>query len=124
MVATQNATCQGWTNYATWATHLHLTNEEDIYKYWVSRAKAATRERYPDLTLADMLKHDLEELTDRTMGDLHIVTPDGFVRGLLSDLLGWVVGQVNFREIAKDFLEEYEEQDDDGEDNKEVSDNA
>ena len=124
MVATEDKTYQGWTNYATWVTHLQLTNEEDIYNYWVSRAKATTHERYPDLTLADMLEHDLEELTARTMGDLHIVIPDGFVRGLLSDLLGWVVGQVNFREIAKDFLEEYEAQDDDGEDNKEVSDNA
>ena len=79
MVATEDKTYQGWTNYATWATHLHLTNEEDIYKYWVSRAKAATRERYPDLTLADSLKRDFEELTNRTMDDLHIFTGGGFV---------------------------------------------
>ena len=100
------STYQGWTNYATWNTYLWLTNAEDIYTYWVARAKVASHEPFPELYLADALKRDLEDLTARTMEDLHIVTPDGFVRGLLGDLLGWTVEQINFREIAKALLEE------------------
>ncbi|KKN83817.1 hypothetical protein LCGC14_0294700 [marine sediment metagenome] len=96
---------EGWTNYETWAVKLWMDNEEPSYNYWKERteeiAKDAkgdqytTSERMAVHNLATALKDEHEE-----------AVPD--LEGFAGDLLMTALGSVNWYEIAKSLLEDYE----------------
>ena len=82
----------GWANYPTWCVALWIDNEEVRYNYWQDVAKNT-----PDVqALAERLKdeHDCAAVT--------VVKS----RGVFSDLLGYVLEQVNWEEIARSLLED------------------
>ena len=88
----------GWTNYETWAVSLWIDNEESSYRYW--RQEAARYEQ--DIAdkedaicgLAAQLK---QEISDEAPTDEPSV---------YSDLLNAALSEVNWAEIAENWLRE------------------
>jgi hypothetical protein len=111
----------GWTNYTTWLTALHLSNDQSHDTDMVNLAKSTTdttynpgpweytRERVN--VLADAIKEYVEELFDLDPLDSMPI----FGR----DLMNAALGSVNFHEIAQHYADDYPyEADDDTDDDE------
>ena len=95
----------GWANYATWAVALWVDNDEGLHNHrnWlvkVSRREGETRRVW----LADALKEWVEEMMPE-------------LQGLAGDLLTHAVERVDWMELAKAWVEDAVEDED--EDNQE-----
>ena len=77
----------GWTNYETWLVNLWLTNEEATQAALYEMA--AEHKDEPEYVLADAIQAYTDELIGRD--DL---------QGMLSDLVGAALSNVDWREIA------------------------
>jgi hypothetical protein len=98
-------TYNGWTNYETWVINLWMSNEEGSYRYWHDVTADVMREHDEDdheiahgnalRALADQLKTYHEE-----------AMPE--VQGVWSDLLTAALGEVNWYEIARTMVADYE----------------
>jgi hypothetical protein len=106
-------TYNGWTNYPTWAFKLHLDNDEYTY----DMVQGLVKDSLPEGTdafhkdnglmtdeilewvyrVTRSLEDYLDERVDDSTGDDH----------LLTDLVGYSTGQVNFREVAKAYVTDY-----------------
>lgn len=101
----KDQTYNGWTNYETWNVKLWIDNEEGDYRFWKERAEETYATAKEDqtfsqleraaLTLADELKDQFEENTPT-------------VTGCYADLLNAALSEVNWYEIAKSLLEDYQ----------------
>ena len=100
-------TYNGWTNYETWAVALWIDNEQGSYRYWRDQVrehrKAAptcrqvagglwTPEEAAKIKLADQLKDEIRDAAPMTEPSL------------FSDLLGAALDEVNWFEIAGNWL--------------------
>jgi|TARA_R110000824_G_scaffold56130_2_gene153934 hypothetical protein len=95
-------TYNGWTNYPTWVTALHIDNCPYTNEHWHGRAKDFagegsvsvhwTQEASARFRLADELK---ESITDSI--------PES-VNGVYADLLGATLADVNWCEVADRLL--------------------
>jgi hypothetical protein len=86
----------GWTNYETWAVSLWIDNEESSYRYWRQEA-ARYQQDIADKEdaicgLAGQLK---QEISDEAPTDEPSV---------YSDLLNAALSEVNWAEIAENWL--------------------
>lgn len=105
-------THQGWANYATWAVHLWLSNDQGTWEFCRDMAREAvedaeecdqvnegiwTQEQARRFMLADRLKDYLAE--SNPLND----HPSAF-----ADILGAVLDDVNYAEIADALLEDLE----------------
>jgi len=101
----------GWSNYETWAINLWISNEERSYRYWRNRAQEAwddaeatdilTREQVARFELADSLKEQLQE-----------GAPTAEIDGTVyADLLNAALSEVDWDEIAANWLEDVEKDD-------------
>ena len=107
----------GWKNYETWNVALWLDNDQGSYNYWRGVAqecyddaeaeKHLTRKENAACDLADRLKNEIEE----SMPDLGA--------SMFADLLGAAMSEVNWREIAENWLDDVEEDEEEGEDQDE-----
>lgn len=109
---------QGWSSYPTWAVKLWIDNDEGSYNVWREQAReteAWSREQPVDWPLgplnlathrlADHLKEEHEESADYVLGGA-----DGKPT-VFNDLMGYALGQVNWREIAESLIAEVIEED-------------
>ena len=94
MSTNDDKTYNGWANYPTWAVHLWLTNDEELYHQSIDLVGESGG---PDLriTIADAFKAWVRD-------DL---TPD-LGASFSADLLGYALDQVDWLEIADSFLEQ------------------
>jgi hypothetical protein len=99
----------GYANYETWAVVLWLENDEGMYRYWreaasEARQEAATcREVLEDVWPAkDAPKYLLSE---RLEGEVSDGCPD-LEPSLYLDLLNAALSEVDWHEVAEQFLEE------------------
>ena len=108
----------GWTNYETWATALWLDNERGSYDYWREQARehrkaAATcsqvcsgiwnAEQAAKFNLADQLKEEIRDNAPDTEASMY------------SDLLRGALDEVNWNEIAGNWLSDLEDIEDEQE---------
>jgi hypothetical protein len=104
-----DTTYNGWTNYPTWVTKLWIDNDQGSQEYWLEQAQAAAAATvtYDDMesrksdaatALADLLEND----------DSREDVPTS---GVNSDLLGWAISMVNWREIADSLLDDLDPSD-------------
>jgi hypothetical protein len=97
----------GWTNYETWNLALWIDNEEGSQEYWRDRAREAYKDADKDaddragdaaLTIADALKDETEQNAPE-IGN-----------GFYSDILSAAISEVNWYEIAKNWIDEVKEE--------------
>jgi hypothetical protein len=95
--------CNGWTNYETWNLALWIGNERGSYEYWRERtaesyrnavaSKPFTKAERAKLDLADALKDETEENIPE-------------LQGFYADVLRAAVSEVNWYEIASNWVDE------------------
>lgn len=93
----------GWTNYETWNLALWIGNEEGSYNHW----RETTREAYRDAEASETftrkenaryaLAKQLEEDTRENMPE---------VNGFYGDVLRAAISEVNWHEIAENWIDE------------------
>lgn len=91
----------GWTNYETWNVNLWITNDQGGTEYWEERASEALSEADGDTdeatrTVAQLLKDEVGQVPDE-------------VTGMMADLLGAALSEVDWDEIAGHFIENAKE---------------
>ncbi len=99
----ENKKYNGWTNYETWCVALWLDNDSGTAHYIATLAAAVytateadntfTHEERAALTLADLLRGQIEELN-----------PLAEKATLYADLLNAALSEVNYYEIAQNVL--------------------
>lgn len=97
----------GWTNYETWNVALWIGNEEGSYRYWQDRTEAAYRDavdRFPSedrehwsMEAVNTLSEELENEHEENMPKLS---------GTYGDMLTAALGEVNWYEIATNYIED------------------
>jgi len=104
----EDRTYNGWTNYETWLINLHIGNDQSS-EY---EARQLTRRSKDRADLADALKDWLEE----------ILIPDNydqtFAKLLTVDMINGFLCDVNWREIANHYADDYGLEDDDDDDDE------
>jgi hypothetical protein len=91
----------GWTNYETWNWALWLDNEQGTQEYW--REQAA--EAYRNADKGEDRIHDAAcELLELMKSECEENTPE--VTGPYADLLNAAIGEINFYEIAENYVKE------------------
>ena len=94
----------GWTNYETWNVALWMDNDQGTYSLQQEWAESAWDDHKPDLEdakrqLADCLKDFVEENN-----------PLGSEASMYSDLLGAALSEVDWEEIAENWLDEIDKE--------------
>ena len=104
-----DTTYNGWTNYATWNVKLWMDNDQGSQEYWLEQAQAAAAATDTDDDMesrksdaASALETELENSHDDAAPDL---------QGPYADLMGYALGQVNWREIANSLLDDLDPSD-------------
>jgi hypothetical protein len=97
----------GWNNYETWNVALWIDNDQGSYSQRQEMAQDAwdnaeadknfTREERATLDLSDALKSWIEEMN-----------PIGDQASMFTDLLNAALGEVDWHEIAENFLTDVE----------------
>jgi len=97
-------TYNGWSNYETWCVNLWLDNDQGTQEMWAESTARIWEESEPSRNwtrkeeavsaLAEMLKEELA------------VVPDE-VTGMMADLLGAALGEVDWHEIAEHMVENH-----------------
>jgi hypothetical protein len=88
-------THEGWSNYATWAVNLWVSNDEGLYLEKGQRVDRALR--YGARDFAEEIESWIEDMRP----DLSTA----LAGGLYADLLSFALGEVNWRELATDWLD-------------------
>lgn len=98
----ENKTHNGWTNYETWAVALWLDNEESSYRYW----RAVAQETVQLTKLPEERREEAgTTLADRIKDEILDGIPTA-ITGFYADLLQVALDEVNWLEIAENFLGE------------------
>jgi hypothetical protein len=102
-----NAEYNGWTNRETWATKLHIDNDQGLYEISQDYARTAWQEHEQDgegryATAAACLADTLENWFDDMAGDFTELTAGIYT--MLRDIGS--LYRVNWSEIAESMIEE------------------
>jgi len=91
-------TYNGWANYETWCVNLWIDNDQGTQEMWAESTariwEQSERKEEAVSALASMLKEELS------------VVPDE-VTGMMADLLGAALGEVDWHEIAEHMVENH-----------------
>jgi hypothetical protein len=93
-----NTTYNGYANYATWTVALWIDNEQGSQEYWSDAAREALESAMFDKDLA--VSNLAELLEDSHESD----KPE--LLGVFADLLNAALGSVDWREIARNMIDE------------------
>ena len=88
----------GYTNKPTWLVELWIDNEQESYYLWYKRAEQIKEEE--GASAAYVLENEMKDHFEQWQ-PLEGAT-------VYSDLLGWALAYVNWREIAENILEALE----------------
>jgi len=106
----------GWTNYETWNVALHIDNEEGSHFHWRQRTRdmfEATGEDFANITGLSKTFTHLERATLRLADELRDEITEGNPLAesvsLYSDILTANLSQVNWHEIAENWLSDVED---------------
>jgi hypothetical protein len=121
---TADKTYNGWTNYETWNVALWIGNEQNSSEYWAEQAQECwdnadgregvlTREERAKYDLADRLKSEFEE------GKEEVLKAAKATASVWGDLLGAALSEVNWDEIAGNYIDDVDKEDESDKDEDE-----
>ena len=100
---------EGWSNRATWAVNLWISNEEPSYRHWTHAAQSAladaTHEADPAHSPARIVLDAIALLATRMESELESEAPE-LGPTLWSDLMSHALASVNWYEIAQTWIQE------------------
>lgn len=108
-MTTEATTYNGWTNYETWNVALWLGNDEGSYSYW----QDATQEAWNDAEADETWTREeaaAYSLSERLESEIKDSVPD-LGASMFADLLGAALSEVNWREIAENWLADVDKDD-------------
>lgn len=94
-----NNSYNGWTNYETWVTALWIDNDQSSYNYRRELAKQAKKEHSRKRDCINCLAVSLSDWIEE-------LNPLSDKANLFCDLLNAALAEVNWHEIAENFLSE------------------
>lgn len=96
-------TYNGWTNYETWLVALWIDNDSGSYGFWRDTAREVYEQADADRTFS---KEDNAKITlsKHLQGDITDAAPE--TTGLYCDLLTGALQEVNWYEIASNWIDE------------------
>jgi|ERR1043166_1966752 hypothetical protein len=97
-----NKTYNGWTNYETWVVNLWMDNEEGTQRYWSERAEEIVRSSEAD-QYNTKIERAYSDLSDELKREHEENAPE--VSGVFSGLLTAALGEVDWYEIAKSWID-------------------
>jgi hypothetical protein len=90
-------TYNGWTNYETWNVALWIDNEEGSYRYWRDTTREISEE-------SDEKEDAIYSVSKRLEDEIKEGAPE--LQGTYSDLLSAALCEVNWYEIAENWVDE------------------
>lgn len=108
----------GWTNYETWNVVLWIDNEEGSQSYW----RTESQETF-DVGIDDGVSEDeiIASLAKKLRESIEEANPLADQNSLYSDILSAGLSEVNWREIARNWIEEVDKGEPEEEDDEEDS---
>ena len=113
-MATEAKTYNGWRNYETWNVALWIGNEQGSYSYWQDVTQQSWDEAEADTTFT-RLENAQIALADRLKEEITESAPD-LGASMFADLLGAALSEVDWHEIAENWLDDVEKTEDPAED--------
>ena len=98
----EKPTYNGWANYQTWVVNLWLMNEQPSYNYWAERTRAVLRGTEPGDDRSEAVRKLADELREVVQEECAIDEAC-----LASDLMTASLEEVDWREIAVSFVEDF-----------------
>lgn len=93
----------GWTNYATWSDALWIDNEQGSHNEWRERCQFALDEA--DGATLDERRHNAAvTIADHLRGEIEDANPLANQANLYGDLLAAATSEVNWYEIAQNWM--------------------
>jgi hypothetical protein len=93
----------GWTNYETWNLALWIDNEQGSSEYWREQAAEVFKDTDED-DKAERIHQAANDLGDRLKDETEENAPE--LQGFYADVMNASISEVNFYEIAKNWIEE------------------
>ena len=105
-------TQEGWSNYPTWCVNLYFQNDKRMKRWMLELIAQATDDYIPDEDECEYEYESLDPVTwlaDAIQDVIQATMPVHLkeTRGLWGDLLTHALGQVDYREIATEWLAEH-----------------
>lgn len=94
----------GWTNYETWAVALWFGNDEGTQNYWEDEAKSALENKNGNKE--DATYELTSQMKEETLDGVQDALAEGYESSLYSDLLNASLKEVDYYEIAKNYIDE------------------
>lgn len=104
----------GWANYETWNVALWIDNDYGLYQTRCEMAQDAYDNADGEM---DKAKRNLADAIQEMIEEMNPLSSDA---SLFSDLLGAALGEVDWYEIAENFLEDVEKKVEEEEEEPEV----
>lgn len=96
----------GWTNYETWCVNLHISNEQVSQDYWNGQASLLMSTTDPSNDHLDARCELAAELKETFLEKYDEQKPDNTI---LSDLLRAALSEVNWHELAQNYVDNAKE---------------
>lgn len=123
-MTTTDKTYNGWKNYETWNVALWIDNDQGSYNERIRLAQEAWDEAEADRSFT-RLEQAQFDLADKLKDWIEEQNPLANDASLFSDLLNAALSEVDWMEIAENWLEDIDKDDDQADDDgEEDEDNA
>ena len=107
----EDKTYNGWTNYETWCVALWLGNDGGGSDYWRTRAQEVYDEAEPgEYAWQDRESEATGTLADEIESQHEEYSPAG-ISGVYADLLTAAAGKVDWRDIARHYIDDVDKAD-------------
>ena len=104
MKTNQKETYNGWTNYPTWNVKLWIDNDERTSRYWLDETRSAIAIQDDGPKRLECAARCLAEQLETHHQEVWVM--HDYDTGWKTDCLQWVLGQINWREIAESYVED------------------
>ena len=102
----KKAEYQGWSNYETWAVALWINNDQGLYEMFKEDVEQMRSDGSSDLAEEGSYSDIVVNMADNMQGFFEEQVEGLNLEGVFADLMNRAMSEVDWREIAKDFISE------------------